>query len=116
MSESENADDFEEYTAVEDTPVDAIVRKSSDEIMESENSYSFDPLGQQLSSGSVGDLDVSVQTARHREEDTVDIVVGFGDGSSPDVHFDGNALVRTAIAVLAREGYEQFEEIEASLD
>lgn len=110
MSKSESTDDeFEEYRDVNDATVDAIIRAPSDEIMAHDGSYSFDPLGEQLSHGSVGDMDVNFRTARHRDGDTVDIVVEFGDGSEPDVHFDGNELIRTAVQILVNQGYESFQ-------
>lgn len=112
MSESETADDFEEYQEINDVTVNALVRASMDEIMENDGSHSFDPLGQQLSSGTVGDMDVNFRTARHRDSDTVDIVVEFGGSSEPDVHFDGNELIRTAVQILVNQGYESFQEFD----
>lgn len=113
MSKSEsNDDEFQEYQEVTGATVNALIRASSDEIMENDGSFSFDPLGQQLSGGKVGDMDVDFRTARHRDSDTVDIVVEFGDSSEPDVHFDGNELIRTAVQILVERGYESFQEFD----
>lgn len=113
MSETDSADDdFEEYIDGYDTIVNGIIRKPTSVISEQTGGYSFDPLSESISSGTVGGLDVNVRTSRIRDDDTADIVVRFGGEDEPDVHFDTNDLVRAAILVLSSNGYEQFAEYE----
>jgi len=114
MSESESTDDdageYQEFVPVVGEPVNALVRKPTDLTTEVTGGYSFDPLAEQLSSGSVSDeIDVAVKATDFRADETVDVVVEFGNGSLPNVHFDGNELVRAALHILARRDYETFE-------
>lgn len=114
MSESESTDDdageYQEFVPVVGEPVNALVRKPTDLTTEVTGGYSFDPLAEQLSSGSVSDeIDVAVKATHFRADETVDIAVEFGDSSLPNVHFDGNELVQAALHMLARRDYETFE-------
>lgn len=117
MSESESTDDdaeeYQEFEEVVTDPLNALVRKPPKLTSEVTGSHSFDPLAEQLSSGSVGgEIDVAVKATHFRSDDTVDVAVEFGDSSLPNVHFDGNELVRAALHILARHNYEEFEEYE----